>query len=351
MNKHTLSKNSSKDRRVKIGTKEEFVSEMKRLAKIDKKYLNYSHIRKIKRNDLLVDAIKHFGGWREAVKSAGFKPIQKTWNKNQVIEELRTISLELNHTPKRDELRYLKRSDLERAADRHFGSWNKALIASNLEPNKKTDWTKEKAILKLRQFANKIGHSPSMRELQENNKHDLLSMGLKFFKKYNYFLKAANLGIVLDMNKWSKYKIIKELQEIQLQLGRTPRRNELAAMKRYDLINAAETYFPSWSDALIAAGLVPNPDILDNNKTWKKWENLIFEYLTIRGVVYDKKKYIKKIGYPDVYIPSERKIIEIKLNCSDNSVKKDIQKYLPYCKRLEIWYLYGKPFGILSNKV
>ena len=61
--------------------------------------------------------------------------------------------------------------------------------------------------------------------------------------------------------------------------------------------------------------------------------------------------YIRKIGYPDVYISSERKIIEVKINCSDNSVKEDIKKYLPFCNKLEIWYLFGKPFGILSNKV
>ena len=28
-----------------------------------------------------------------------------------------------------------------------------------------------------------------------------------------------------------------------------------------------------------------------------------------------------------------------------------MRKFLPFCKKLEIWYLFGKPFGILSNKV
>ena len=122
-------------------------------------------------------------------------------------------------------------------------------------------------------------------------------------------------------------------------------------MKKYDLINAAETYFSSWSDALISARLVPNSDVLNDDKTWREWENLIFDFLSNNKIDYEKKKYIKKVGYPDIYIPSNEKIIEIKTNCSDNSVKKDIKKYLPYCKKLEIWYLFGKPFGILSNKV
>ena len=206
-------------------------------------------------------------------------------------------------------------------------------------------------IQELREIYKKIGHSPSMRELKGLGKYDLLNAGLKFFGKYNDFLRAANLIIVLEMDKWPRQKILLELNKIADELGRTPRRSELAAMERYDLINAAETYFPSWSNALIAAKLVPNSDVLNDDKTWREWENLIFDILVKQDIAFFMHKYIKNAGYPDAYIPSKDKIIEIKINCSDNSVKKDIQKYLPFCKKLEIWYLFGEPFGILSNKV
>ena len=190
-----------------------------------------------------------------------------------------------------------------------------------------------------------------MRELKKLNKYDLLNAGLKFFGKYNDFLRAAKLPIVLDMNKWPKQKILSELKTITDQIGRTPRRTELAAMGRYDLINAVETYLGSWSKGLIQAGFEPNKDVLNDNTTWREWENLIFDILKNENVDFFKHMHIKKVGYPDIYIPSEKKIIEIKINCSDNSVKTDIKKYLPFCDKLEIWYLFGKPFGILSNKV
>ncbi|MAG08317.1 hypothetical protein CMO89_02500 [Candidatus Woesearchaeota archaeon] len=338
-------------RRLRIRTKEELILEIKRLSKEDKRYLNYSFLRNIKRNDLLFEAVKHFGGWRKTVEAAGFRPIQKGWDKKEIINELIEIKNNLGFVPTRQKLRDLKRNDLEKAATRHFGSWNKALNAADLKPNKKTDWTKEETIYELKKFSKEIGHTPSIRELKENNKYNLLNSGLKFFSTYNNFLKAAGLEFILEMNKWSQSKIIDELKEIQNYLGRTPRRTELAAMKKYDLINAAETYFSSWSEALISAELVPNPDILEDDKTWREWEDLIFDFLSNNKINYEKKKYIKKVGYPDIYIPSNEKIIEIKINCSENSVKKDIKKYLPYCKRLEIWYLFGKPFGILSNKV
>ncbi|MBL7055921.1 hypothetical protein ISS07_03345 [Candidatus Woesearchaeota archaeon] len=337
-------------RRLKIRTKEEFILEVKRLSKIDKKFLNYSYLRKIKRSDLLWEAQKHFNGWRNAVQAAGFRPIQKGWTKKEIISEINKIVSEKGLIPRSKEVGKLGCSGLSRAANRKFGSWTNALIEAGFKPFR-IKWTEETAIRELKEFHEHLGHSPSMRELKKSNKYDLLNAGLKFFGKYNNFLQAANLPIVLEMNKWPKQKIIFELNKIADKLKRTPRRTELAAMGKYDIINAAERHFPSWSEAIIAAKLLPNSDVLEDDLTWREWENLIFDIIKKKSIIFSKKEYIKKVGYPDIIIPSEKKVIEIKINCSDNSVKKDIQKYLPLCKSLEIWYLFGKPFSILSNKV
>jgi len=352
-NKQKSSKNCSynmSQRRLKIRTKEEFILELKRLSEIDKKYLNYSYVRKIKRSDLLWEAVKNFGGWRKAVQAAGFRPIQKGWTKEEIISEIKKIASEIGYIPRSKEIIKLGYVGLSTAARRRFGSWTNALIEAGFKPFRK-NWTKKIVIKEIKEIHKELGYSPSMRGLKELDKYDLLNAGLKFFGKYNDFLRAANLPIVLEMYKWPKQKILSELTKITDELGRTPRRSELATMGKYDLINAAERHFPSWSQALSAAKLIPNPDVLNNDKTWREWENLIFDILKINKILFFIHRYIKKTGYPDIYIPSKDKIIEIKLNCSDNSVKKDIQKYLPFCKKLEIWYLFGKPFGILSNKV
>lgn len=352
-NKQKANKNCSckmSQRRPKIRTKEEFILELKRLSKVNKKYLNYSYLRKIKRSDLLYEAVKHFCGWRNAVQAAGFRPIQKGWTKEEIINKIKKIVSEKGFVPKSKEVIKLDYPGLNRAANRRFGSWTNALIETGFKPFRK-NWTKKIVIEELKEVYEKLGHSPSMRELKKLNKYDLLNAGLKFFDNYNSFLNGANLPIVLEMDKWPKQKILSELNKISNKIGRTPRRSELAAMGRYDLINAAERYFPSWSQALLAAKLVPNPDVLNNDKTWREWENLVFDILRQKNIPFFIHGHIKKIGYPDIYIPSEDKIIEIKINCSDNSVKKDIQKYLSFCKKLEIWYLFGIPFGILSNKV
>jgi len=353
-NKQKSNKNFSfkmnQKRRLRIRTKEEFIREIKKLSKTSRKYLNYSYLRRIKRSDLLYEAVKLFGGWRNAVKAAGFRPIQKGWTEKEIINEIRKVFSEIEYVPRSKEVIKLGYIGLSTAARRRFGNWTNALIKAGFKPLRK-NWTKEEAIKQLRDIYLKLGHSPSMNELKTLNKYDLLNAGLKFFGTYNNFLRSARLKVVLEMNKWPKSRIMAELQRIQEVLGRTPRRSELVATKRHDLINAAETYFPCWSEALIAAGLVPNSGVVNDDKSWREWENLIFDILQSQNIVFVKHKYIKGVGYPDVYIPSERKIIEIKINCSDNSVKEDIRKYLPFCEKLEIWYLFGKPFGILSNKV
>lgn len=338
------------NRRLIIRNKEEFILELRKLSEIDKRYLNYTYLRRIKRSDLLYEATKHFTGWRGAVQAAGFRPIQKGWTKQEIIYNIKKIVSEIGYVPRSRDVIKLGYSGLNRAANRRFGSWTNTLIGAGFKPFRR-NWTKEIVVNELRNVYTYLGHSPSMRELKELNKYDLLNAGLKFFGKYNNFLKAAELPIVLDMNKWPKQKILSELNTITDQIGRTPRRTELAAMGRYDLINAVETYLGSWSKGLIQAGFKPNKDVLDDDTTWREWENLIFDIIKNGNANFLRHMHIKKVGYPDVYIPSEKKIIEVKINCSDNSVKSDIKKYLPFCDKLEIWYLSGKPFGILSNKV
>jgi len=307
-------------------------------------------MRKMKRNDLLYEAVKLFGGWRPAIEASGFRPIQKGWTKKEIINEIKKVVKEIGRIPTGKELTKIGSPGLNSVARRRFRGWRNALKAAGFKPLKRK-WNKDKTIKEIKQIYKQIGHSPSMRKLKRINKYDLLNAGLKYFGTYNNFLGEAGLPIVLEMNKWPRSKIIKELQKIHRLLGRTPRRTELVRMKRHDLINATQRHLSCWSNALIASGLTPNSDVLDDDITWREWEDLIFKIISRKNINYEKKKYIKKVGYPDIYIPSENKIIEIKLNCSENSVKKDIEKYLPYCKKLEIWYLFGKHFGILSNKV
>ncbi len=124
-------------RRNKIRTKKEFVNEFKSLVKKDENFLNYRHLRKLSRYDLLYEAVKLFGGWRNACISSGFEPLTKKWKKDEIISDIKAIANKLNKTPTRSEVIKLGKNDLTRAAEREFGNWTSALIVCGLSPNKR----------------------------------------------------------------------------------------------------------------------------------------------------------------------------------------------------------------------
>ena len=77
---------------------------------------------------------------------------------------------------------------------------------------------------------------------------------------------------------------------------------------------------------------------------WQKWENLVVKICKkIHSNVKIKPK-LKNNKQPDIVITkngSFDKIIDAKLNSFANSIRADIKKYKPYCKKLEFWCLIG----------
>jgi len=64
-----------------------------------------------------------------------------------------------------------------------------------------------------------------------------------------------------------------------------------------------------------------------------KFNNYMFEYESDKW-----KRYI-----PDVYIESERKVIEFKLNCTlSKDIVRKIRHYLKFADKVEFWFKYGK---------
>ncbi len=338
-----------KMKRKQIRTKEELVKDLKSLSKLNNRYLNYTYVRGLKRHDLLFDAVKLFGGWRGAIKAAGFRPIQKSWTKKEILNDIRLIQKRFGKLPPYKELSKLGYYGLTRAAMRRFGSWNKAVVRAGFSPLKR-EWTKNAVINDLKEAAKMLNHTPSMRDLKRLNKQDLLSAMITHFGKYNIALKKANLPIVLEMNRWSKKKVVSELRKIKRKLGKKPSISEIRALGRYDLNMAAPTMFGSWNKAMIAAGFTPNTDAI-YNKLGQKWEHIVLE---IASQIYPNSAVhfgLPNRGLPDLYVLDEKLIVEAKINISENNVKSDTEKYLPYCKKLQIWYLYGIPPSTFSDKI
>ncbi|MBI2144684.1 hypothetical protein HYU17_06110 [Candidatus Woesearchaeota archaeon] len=338
-----------KMKRKQIRTKKELVKDVQSLAELDNRYLNYNFVRGLKRNDLLFDAVKLFGGWRGAIEAAGYRPIQKGWTENEIPRDVQLVQKRFGQIPPYKRLSGLGYSGLTRAAMRRFGSWNKAVIKAGFVPIKK-EWSKNSVTKELKTVAQNLNRTPSMRDLKRLGKDDLLNAMISRFGKYNSAIKEANLPTVLEMNKRTRKKVVTELKIIAKKLGKKPTSSEVKSLGRHDAYNAALSEFGSWNKAMIAAGFTPNTDAV-HNKLGQIWENIV---LKIASEIYPDSGVHFKLpnrGLPDLYVPDEKLVIEAKINISENNVKADTEKYLPYCDRLQIWHLYGIPPSTFSDKI
>ncbi|MBI4014673.1 MAG: hypothetical protein HY365_01830, partial [Candidatus Aenigmarchaeota archaeon] len=309
---------SSYMRRSRIRTKQEFATHVKWLVSRNRNALNYNYLRMHGRNDLLYEAVKLFGSWRNSCYYCGLSPMTKHMKKDEIISEIRLLSKKLGKSPTRDDAIAQMGYGLTRAAERRFGNWSSALIASGVTPHKRYDWSRAVVLEDVRAIAKKIGHTPSMNELRRLGRHDLLNALFVYFATYNEFLTSADLELVAEMNKWSEETVINEIKDLHAMFGRMPTRTETEAMGKLDLKMAATRLFGSWNNAVIAAGIVPNKDALGND-LGKRWEMFIMRIVKNLFKCPRFHVILPNRTIPDVMLPKNI-ILEIKSNASDSSV-------------------------------
>lgn len=98
-------------------------------------------------------ARKHFGGWRNAIRSLGLEDeLPRQWNEHTVVEaicERRAAGHPLYQTCAEDK-------KLFRAGIKYFGSWEKALRAAGINETARQRWSEAKVIARLRELSAKF---------------------------------------------------------------------------------------------------------------------------------------------------------------------------------------------------
>lgn len=336
--------------KLKIRTKEEVVSDIRTLAKKNRKYLNHKRLRKIGYGALVYASVKHFGTWNKAILASGEEPLYKKWNKERITEEIKRIHEKSGRVPNNGELRKNGNKSLTNAAYLYWGSWANAVKAAGFKPYRNDYWAREDLILELKKVVNDICHVPSKRELNKLGRNDLVSSGSKVFKSYNNFLISAGFEPVLIPNIWTKERIREEIIEISKKIKRTPTERDMNAFGLGTVKMAATRQFKSWNKAIEYSGLIPNESCV-KDKIWKEWELFVLEMCSSIYPASKKHFIFPNKSIPDLYEPNSKLVIEIKTNASDSSIHKDIVNYDPYCDKIELWYLTGKPIKVSSKKV
>jgi hypothetical protein len=102
-------------------------------------------------NGLYAAGARVFGSWPNAVRAAGIAPSRahaaEKWPPGKIQTTIRTLSA--RRRPLRPGELQERYSNLIRAAQRHFGSWSKAVIAAGVDPSKLMragPWTRDRVI-------------------------------------------------------------------------------------------------------------------------------------------------------------------------------------------------------------
>ena len=158
------------------------------------------------------------------------------------------------------------------AAYRHFGGWRKALKAAGFsktprlpeeEARLKSRWTARSVLEKIQEFHAAGRHLPQVRA--EN--HSLYYAALKFFGRWYKAPKAAGIA----GTEWQIMRpdvVLENLRNLQKQ-GHSLRSADATNELRY----AAMQHFGNWRKALAQAGLLPEGKLLCSH-TWTKAEIL-----------------------------------------------------------------------------
>jgi hypothetical protein len=171
------------------------------------------------------------------------------------IAELQRVAKQLGHTPTHRE--FNEHGSMGNASvTRRFGTWNKALKAAGLEPNKIDKVTKTQALAELKRVAKQLGHTPTAAEFR-NHGSMCADPFTTLFGSWNKALKATGLKIVFNPTAITTIQVLAELKRMAKQLNRTPTYTEFIEHGAMST-PVVEQLFGTWNKALSAAGLKIN---------------------------------------------------------------------------------------------
>lgn len=113
-------------------------------------------------------------------------------------------------------------------------------------------------IEKVKEAAEQIGGTPTLAMLDENPEWPSLGVIRYHFRNYTELLELAELSAPKCTKRYSTQKLRKALREYTLELGRAPTQAEVHNDPRLPSDETILNVYPSWEDALMAAGFTVN---------------------------------------------------------------------------------------------
>ena len=128
-----------------------------------------------------------FGTWNEGLRAAG---LELTYHRNipseELIRAIRSLAQELGRTPTAPEMESLGEYSAKTAQTR-FGSWNEAVDAAGLEPNREFCISRSTLLDEIRRLADSLGRPPSTNDLKQHGEYSHRG----YFREFDGWHKAV----------------------------------------------------------------------------------------------------------------------------------------------------------------
>ena len=174
-----------------------------------------------------------------------------------LIAELQRLADELGHTPSKNEMA-AHGAHTHGIYQHRFGSWNEAINAAGLEPNNRGGRIAADALLdELRRLADELGKTPSHYDMAV---HGAYAKGTyqDHFGSWNEAIKAAGLEPNKGGSRIPTADLLDELRRLADELNTAPTCSDMKQHGRYDPATYSKR-FGSWDAAIEEIGLEPNP--------------------------------------------------------------------------------------------
>jgi len=224
---------------------------------------------------------------------------------------------------------------------RYFGSWNQLLREIGYhevaEKQVRYRYSDEELLEYLHKASVVLGRTPRTVDMDSLQGFPRFSVYCRRFGSWNRALKRLNI----EVNRYdgaTREEMLLHLRTVAKELKRTPTQWDMTHEKGGPSAGTYVKRFGSWLRAIDEAGLDRS-----DQELWAKWEYVCFQMAkALYGSRNVRRGKVKKIiGTPDIYVESEKLIIDAMVTSYFSDRKEsEIERYMIPGHRLEFWCIH-----------
>lgn len=228
------------------------------------------------------------------------------YTKDLIIEKIRNFYTEYNKVPTSRDFQKLTGYPGATTVQRHFGSWNAAIAAAELEQNT-ASYLKildKNSIIKLiQQYYARYIKIPTTRDFDSNPAYINSTTVINYFNSWNAAIEAAGFAVYKKELIYTDEELLSAITSFYIEYDRVPNNRDFISNPEYPSYTTIVNRFGSWNNAITKAGLATNTGcygVVTKGLDGINYRSAAEAYFCNR-YLYKKYDYIVEPAYPPPY--------------------------------------------------